>query len=69
MFFTVFLKNKNFISKIRILKVSDYAALIFGCNLIRMIKVGEASTCYKHMHFYGASVYYFHQSQKKHTSI
>ena len=26
-FFTVFLKNRNFISKIRISKVTDYAAL------------------------------------------
>ena len=26
-YFTVFLKNKNFISKIRISKVTDYAAL------------------------------------------
>ena len=27
-YFTVFLKNRNFISKIRISKVTDYAALI-----------------------------------------
>ena len=29
-YFTVFLKNKNFISKIRRSKVTDYAALRFG---------------------------------------
>ena len=32
LFFTVFLKNRNFISKIRISKVTDYAALREAIN-------------------------------------
>ena len=31
-FFTVFLKNRNFISKVRISKVTDYAALREALN-------------------------------------
>ena len=31
--FTVFLKNRNFISKIRISKVTDYAALSYHLSL------------------------------------
>ena len=31
-YFTVFLKNRNFISKIRRSKVTDYAALRSGCQ-------------------------------------
>ena len=33
-YFTVFLKNINFISKIRISKVTDYAALMLRINVI-----------------------------------
>ena len=32
--FTVFLKNRNFTSKIKISKVTDYAALIYLLNCI-----------------------------------
>ena len=33
-YFTVFLKNRNFISKIRISKVTDYAALSTRTSLL-----------------------------------
>ena len=32
--FTVFLKNRNFTSKIKRSKVTDYAALIFNINAV-----------------------------------
>ena len=35
-YFTVFLKNRNFISKIRISKVTDYAALISRINEVNV---------------------------------
>ena len=36
-YFTVFLKNRNFISKIRISKVTDYAALITTITVFTVI--------------------------------
>ena len=45
--FTVFLKNRNFISKIRIQKVTDYAALKGGCRGSSKSTLVKISNCWK----------------------
>ena len=64
--FTVFLKNRNFISKIRRSKVTDYAALSKTCSQKKRRKIGDIT----HDHYmtnkrFGANLFFLFEYIKR----